>query len=55
MAKGDNAASSHYWRPEDKIVLDNIENCLGPSVLLPNNEKIALTEKGQLPLSDILS
>ena len=55
MAKGDSAASSHYWRPQDKIVLDKIENCLGPSVLLPNNDMISSTEKGQIPLSNVLS
>ena len=55
MAKGDSAASSHYWRPEDTIILDNIKKCKGPSVLLPNNELISSTKKGQLPLSNALS
>ena len=36
-------------------MLDNIEECRGPSVQLPNNERISSNEKGQLPLSDILS
>ena len=37
IAKGDSTASSHYWRVQDKEVLENIKNCLGLSVLLPNN------------------
>ena len=40
-AKGDSAASSNYWRPQDKHVLDDIEQCKGPFVQLPNNEMIA--------------
>ena len=55
MAKGDSAASSHYWRDQDKTVLNNIKNCIGPSVLLPNNELISSTSRGQLPLSSELS
>ena len=55
MAKGDSAASSHYWRDQDKTVLNNIKNCIGPSVLLPNNELISSTSRGQLPLSSDLS
>ena len=55
MAKGDSAASHHYWREEDKKVLDNIESYSGPSVLLPNNSTIAVTSKGQLALSSNLS
>ena len=55
IAKGDSAASSHYWRPRDKRALNDIEIYLGPSVLLPNNELISSTEKGQIPLSALLS
>ena len=36
-------------------MLDNIEQYLGPSVLLPNNEMISSNEKGQIPLSSLLS
>ena len=54
-AKGDSAASSNYWRPQDKHVLDNIEQCTGPFVQLPNNEMIASNERGQIPLSNNLS
>jgi hypothetical protein len=55
MAKGDSAASHHYWREQDDHVLQDIKNCKGPAVLLPNGETIASTKKGRLPLSDNLS
>ena len=54
-AKGDSAASHHYWREEDKQVLEKIEKHSGPSVLLPNNNTISVTSRGQLPLSEQLS
>ena len=54
-AKGDSAASSNYWRPQDKHVLTDIETCQGPYVQLPNNEMIASNERGQIPLSNTLS
>ena len=54
-AKGDSAASKNYWRQQDKEVLNKIEKYQGPSVLLPNNATIASTERGQLPLSSLLS
>ena len=54
-AKGDSAASSNYWRPQDKIVLNNLEKCQGPSVQLPNNTMISSNERGQIPLSNMLS
>ena len=53
--KGDSAASKNYWRQQDKEVLNKIEKYQGPSVLLPNNATIASTERGQLPLSSLLS
>ena len=55
LAKGDSAASKNYWRQQDKEVLNKIEKYQGPSVLLPNNATIASTERGQLPLSSLLS
>ena len=55
MAKGDSAASHHYWREQDANVLQDITNSKGPSVLIPNGDTIASTKKGILPLSDILS
>ena len=54
-AKGDSAASKNYWRPQDAHILENIVQYQGPSVLLPNNESIASTKKGQLPLSPNLT
>ena len=55
IAKGNSAASSHYWRPQDINVLDNIENHRGPSVLLLNNELISSTQRGRIPLNILLS
>ena len=55
MAKGDSAASDHYWREQDAHVLSGIEDSLGPSVLIPNGETIASTKKGIVPLSQHLS
>ena len=55
IAKGDSAASSHYWRQEDAQCLEKIQNFAGPSVLLPNRETITANQKGQLPLSSALS
>ena len=37
------------------MVLDNINNCQGPSVILPYNELITSTEEGQIPLLPALS
>ena len=55
MAKGDSAASSHYWRKEDEICLNDVKKFAGPSVLLPNKETITATQRGQLSLSPELS
>lgn len=55
MAKGNSAVSKHYWRPQYTKDLNEIEQCFGTSVLLPDNETIASTEKRQIPLSSILS
>jgi hypothetical protein len=35
-AKGDSAASSHYWHKEDKHVLSAVKTIQGPAVMLPN-------------------
>ena len=51
-AKGDSAASSHYWCEEDKQCLKHIKRFNGPSVLLTNNSKLKEDRKGQLPLSE---
>ena len=55
IAKVDSAARSHYWQDQDKTVLDNIKNCIGPSVLLPNNDLMSSMSRGQLPISSELS
>ena len=55
QAKGDSAASHHYWRVKDARCLSNITQCNGPSVRLPNNEFISSTQQGLLPLSSKLS
>ena len=54
FAKGDSAASHHYWREKDKQVLRDILDSPGPSVLLPSGKK----DRHQdffLPLSKKLS
>ena len=55
MAKGDSAASSHYWRKEDAICLHDVKKFAGPSVMLPNKVMITASQRGQLSLSDELS
>ena len=54
-AKGDSAASKHYWREQDIECLNDIQSFNGPSVKLPNNAIINATSKGELPLPTILS
>ena len=51
MAKGDSAASNHYWREQDAHIISNIQQSIGPSVIIPNSATIASTKKGILPLS----
>ena len=55
MAKGDSAASHHYWRIQDSKVLSNIIKIEGPDVVIPNNSTITVTNQGDLPLSNKLS
>ena len=55
LVKGDITASHHYWREQDKHVLNEIQEFTGPSVLIPNGEKISATKKSILPLSTIFS
>ena len=50
LAKGDSAASHHYFTNADKPILDNVEkDYLGPTVLLPNSSTLTSTETGDLP------
>ena len=54
-AKGDSAASHHYWRQEDIACLSNMLNLPSTSVLLPNANTITSSKQGILPLSSLLS
>ena len=55
MAKGDSAASHHYYRERNINVLSNIKDGPGPLVLIPNGDTIAATKNGMLLLSIKLS
>ena len=55
IAKGDSAASGHYWQQEDVDCLTRLTNSPGPSVTLPNNTFIQADQQGTLPLSKTLS
>ena len=46
IAKGDSAASNHYWQEKDIKVLSKIKDIIGPSVLLPNKDTIDVTSQG---------
>ena len=53
--KFDSAASSHYVRPEDAHILDDVKEHRGPSVTLPDDRAIAPSHQGILPLSNNFS
>ena len=55
IAKGDSAASKHYWREEDEQCLNDIRPYKGQSVVLPDADTIEPSKKGVLPLSNQLS
>ena len=55
IAKGNSGATSHYWRDIDRKYLTDVNISPGPTVTLPNNEKISSTEQGRLPLHSNLS
>ena len=42
-AKADSGATKHYFRPQDKICMDNITPQQAPTVFLPNMEEIHTT------------
>ena len=54
-AKGDSAASAHYWREEDIACLTEIQTAPGPAVTLPNNTTIRATKQGNIPINATLS
>ena len=55
IMKGDSAATSHYIRPQDKDCLSNINAYNGPSVMLPDADKIAPSHQGSINLNKDLS
>ena len=55
VAKGDSTASDHYWREQEAHVLSDIQQSLGPPVLIPNDTTITSTKKGILLLSKHLT
>ena len=55
VAKGDSAATAHYWRSEDLACVQNIVRKKGPRVTLPNNASITSSHQYQLLLSSALS
>lgn len=55
IAKGDSGASKHYWRPQDKNCLTNVQPYTNIAVTLPNANSISSETKGELPLSNKLS
>ena len=55
IAKGDSAASSHYWKEDDAKQLTNITKNASTNVQLPNGKYITSSKQGELPLSDDLS
>ena len=54
VAKADSAATNHYRRDADLQCLTNIQDYAGPSVTVPNNEKILPKKQGLIPLSNNL-
>ena len=55
VAKGDSAASKNYWREEDIKILSNVQPYSGQSVILPDGDLLAPSQKGLLPLSNEFS
>jgi hypothetical protein len=56
FAKGDSGASKHYFKENDKHVLNNPStDNHGPTVLLPNDDSMTSTSSGLLPFQSSLS
>ena len=55
IAKGDSGASSHYIRPQDERVLNNVQHRTGPEVTKPDGTNLNITGTGDLPLHKSLS
>ena len=53
-AKGDSAASNHYWALRDTIALDKVTNATTPiAVTLPDKTQILSMQRGQLPIKGL--
>ena len=50
LAKGDSAASHHYWKPTDSHILQEYTSQQGPSVHQSDNSTLVFTGAGYLPL-----
>ena len=56
IAKGDSAASNHYWALRDSMVLDDVEvDPIGPTVILPDTSTLTATKQGNLPIQQLSS
>ena len=55
IMKGDSAATGHYIRPNDTECLSHLRHYSGPAVTLPDNDKIAATQQGNLHIHNTLS
>ena len=55
IAKGESAASHHYWRETDKKVLTNIKVNRDVEAMLPDLDKIKSSEQGEVPLAPTLT
>ena len=54
VAKGDSAATSHYWQSQDAECLRGVRPYSGPSVALPDTDIIEPTQQGIVSLSNKL-
>ena len=55
IAKGDSAATAHYFRLQDADVLENKTNITGPTIKQPDNTDLTSEGTGTIPLSKHLS
>jgi hypothetical protein len=53
IAKGDSAATNHYWRLRDKDVLTDVQENTSTTVILPDSTTISSTHNGQLPIPSL--
>ena len=54
IAKGDSAATNHYWALRDTMVLDDVrDDTNGPTVILPDTSTLTATKKGRLPIPNL--